>query len=152
MFKHNYLEEIPVDVIDIIDKYTSEVDYNIYVKTYRDYFTWRVNNFIDDRMHKIICRFNYAFKAGENSKDFLNRDIIANKKLEEHIITMIKYMKLPKIKKILRKNFIYNAKKVYERNNPNCKKNIDCYERELLAEYIISGYYVSICVRKIQSA
>ena len=40
-------------------------------------------------------------KAQENSKDFLNRDIIANKKLEEHIITMIKYMKLPKIKNLL---------------------------------------------------
>jgi len=151
MFKHNYLEEIPTDVIDIIDKFASEVDYNIYVKTYRDHFSWRINNFIDDRMHKIICRFNYTLKAGENSKNFINRDIIANKKLKEHIITMIKYMKLPKIKKILRKNFIYNAKKVYERINPNCKKNIDCYEKELLAEYIISGYYAFVFVRKIQS-
>jgi len=131
----NYLEEIPEDIIDIISKYVAEDDYDIIVNTYRDNFSWRLNTFVDDRMHKNICRCKYTVRAGENSSEFKNRNNIA--------------MKLPKIKKILRKNYIYNAKKIYERNNPKCKKIIDCYERELLSQYILSGYYTVVQVKKI---
>ncbi len=145
----NYLEEIPEDIIDIISKYVAEDDYDIIVNTYRDNFSWRLNTFVDDRMHKNICRCKYTVRAGENSSEFKNRNNIANKKLHNHIITMVRYMKLPKIKKILRKNYIYNAKKIYERNNPKCKKIIDCYERELLSQYILSGYYTVVQVKKI---
>ena len=149
MSVRNYLEEIPEDIVGIIVKYVEEDDYNIFVKTYRDDFSWRLNTFIDDRMHKNICRFKYVVRAGENSSEFKNRNNIANNKLQEHIYTMVRYMKLPKIKKILRNNNIYNAKKIYERNNPKCKKIIDCYERELLSQYILSGYYTVVHVKKI---
>lgn len=145
----NYLEEIPEDIVGIIVKYVEEDDYNIFVKTYRDDFSWRLNTFIDDRMHKNICRFKYVVRAGENSSEFKNRNNIANNKLQEHIYTMVRYMKLPKIKKILRNNNIYNAKKIYERDNPKCKKIIDCYEREVLSQYILSGYYTVVYVKKI---
>jgi hypothetical protein len=126
-----------------------ENDYNIFVKTYRDHFSWRLNTFVDDRMHKNICRFKYVVRAGEDSSEFKNRNDIANNKLQEHIYTMVRYMKLPKIKKILRNNNIYNAKKIYERDNPKCKKIIDCYEREVLSQYILSGYYARVYVKKI---
>ena len=149
MSVRNYLEEIPEDIVGIIVKYVEEDDYNIFVKTYRDYFSWRLNTFIDDRMHKNICRFKYVVRAGENSSEFKNRNNIANNKLQEHIYTMVRYMKLPKIKKILRNNNIYNAKKIYERDNPKCKKIIDCYEREVLSQYILSGYYALVYVKKI---
>jgi hypothetical protein len=150
MDERNYLKEIPDDIAEIIAKFVEEDDYNIFVKTYRDYFSWRLNTFIDDRMHKNICRFKYVVKAGENSSTFKKRDDIANIKLQEHIYTMVRYMKLPKIKKILRNNNIYNAKKIYERDNPTCKKIIDCYEREVLAQYITSGYYTRVYVEKIK--
>lgn len=143
------MEEIPEDIVGIIVKYVEEDDYNIFVKTYRDDFSWRLNTFIDDRMHKNICRFKYVVRAGENSSEFKNRNNIANNKLQEHIYTMVRYMKLPKIKKILRNNNIYNAKKIYERDNPKCKKIIDCYEREVLSQYILSGYYTVVYVKKI---
>jgi hypothetical protein len=149
MSVRNYLEEIPEDIVGIIVKYVEEDDYNIFVKTYRDDFSWRLNTFIDDRMHKNICRFKYVVRAGENSSEFKNRNNIANNKLQEHIYTMVRYMKLPKIKKILRNNNIYNAKKIYERDNPKCKKIIDCYEREVLSQYILSGYYTVVYVKKI---
>jgi hypothetical protein len=149
MSVRNYLEEIPEDIVGIIVKYVEEDDYNIFVKTYRDDFSWRLNTFIDDRMHKNICRFKYVVRAGENSSEFKNRNNIANNKLQEHIYTMVRYMKLPKIKKILRNNNIYNAKKIYERDNPKCKKIIDCYEREVLSQYILSGYYALVYVKKI---
>jgi hypothetical protein len=149
MFVRNYLEEIQEDIVGIIAKYVEEDDYNIFVKTYRDYFSWRLNTFIDDRMHKNICRFKYVVRAGEDSSEFKNRNDIANNKLQEHIYTMVRYMKLPKIKKILRNNNIYNAKKIYERDNPKCKKIIDCYEREVLSQYILSGYYARVYVKKI---
>ena len=149
MSVRNYLEEIPEDIVGIIEKYVEEDDYNIFVKTYRDYFSWRLNTFIDDRMHKNICRFKYVVRAGEDSSEFKNRNDIANNKLREHIYTMVRYMKLPKIKKILRNNNIYNAKKIYERDNPKCKKIIDCYEREVLSQYILSGYYALVYVKKI---
>jgi hypothetical protein len=149
MFKMNYLEEIPLEIIDVIEKYVFENDYNIFVKTRRDHSSWRLNTFIDDRMHKNICRFKYTLKTGEKSSEFLNRENIANKKLKAHIDTMVKYMKLPKIKKILRNNHIYNAKKIYERDNPTCKKTIYCYERELLSQYILSGYYALVYVKKV---
>jgi hypothetical protein len=149
MSVRNYLEEIPEDIVGIIVKYVEEDDYNIFVKTYRDDFSWRLNTFIDDRMHKNICRFKYVVRAGENSSEFKNRNNIANNKLQEHIYTMVRYMKLPKIKKILRNNNIYNAKKIYERDNPKCKKIIDCYEREVLSQYILSGYYTLVYVKKI---
>ena len=149
MSVRNYLEEIPEDIVGIIVKYVEEDDYNIFVKTYRDDFSWRLNTFIDDRMHKNICRFKYVVRAGENSSEFKNRNNIANNKLREHIYTMVRYMKLPKIKKILRNNNIYNAKKIYERDNPKCKKIIDCYEREVLSQYILSGYYTVVYVKKI---
>jgi hypothetical protein len=149
MYVRNYLEEIPEDIVGIIAKYVEEDDYNIFVKTYRDYFSWRLNTFIDDRMHKNICRFKYVVRAGEDSSEFKNRNDIANNKLQEHIYTMVRYMKLPKIKKILRNNNIYNAKKIYERDNPKCKKIIDCYEREVLSQYILSGYYARVYVKKI---
>ena len=149
MSVRNYLEEIPEDIVGIIVKYVEEDDYNIFVKTYRDDFSWRLNTFIDDRMHKNICRFKYVVWAGENSSEFKNRINIANNKLQEHIYTMVRYMKLPKIKKILRNNNIYNAKKIYERDNPKCKKIIDCYEREVLSQYILSGYYALVYVKKI---
>jgi hypothetical protein len=149
MSVRNYLEEIPEDIVGIIVKYVEEDDYNIFVKTYRDDFSWRLNTFIDDRMHKNICRFKYVVRAGENSSEFKNRNNIANNKLREHIYTMVRYMKLPKIKKILRNNNIYNAKKIYERDNPKCKKIIDCYEREVLSQYILSGYYTLVYVKKI---
>ena len=55
----NYLEEIPEDIIDIISKYVAEDDYDIIVNTYRDNFSWRLNTFVDDRMHKNICRCKY---------------------------------------------------------------------------------------------
>ena len=145
----NYLEEIPLEIIDVIEKYVFENDYNIFVKTYRDHFSWRLNTFVDDRMHKNICRFKYVVRAGEDSSEFKNRNDIANNKLQEHIYTMVRYMKLPKIKKILRNNNIYNAKKIYERDNPKCKKIIDCYEREVLSQYILSGYYARVYVKKI---
>jgi hypothetical protein len=150
MDERNYLKEIPDDIAEIIAKFVEEDDYNIFVKTYRDYFSWRLNTFIDDRMHKNICRFKYVVKAGENSSAFKKRDNIANIKLQDHIYTMVRYMKLPKIKKILRNNHIYNAKKIYERDNPTCKKIIDCYEREVLAQYITSGYYTRVYVEKIK--
>ena len=149
MSVRNYLEEIPEDIVGIIVKYVEEDDYNIFVKTYRDDFSWRLNTFIDDRMHKNICRFKYVVRAGENSSEFKNRNNIANNKLQEHIYTMVRYMKLPKIKKILRNNNIYNAKKIYERDNPKCKKIIDCYEREVLSQYILSGYYTVVYDKKI---
>jgi hypothetical protein len=149
MSVRNYLEEIPEDIVGIIVKYVEEDDYNIFVKTYRDDFSWRLNTFIDDRMHKNICRFKYVVRAGENSSEFKNRNNIANNKLQEHIYTMVRYMKLPKIKKILRNNNIYNAKRIYERDNPKCKKIIDCYEREVLSQYILSGYYTVVYVKKI---
>ena len=149
MSVRNYLTEIPEDIVGIITKYVEEDDYHVCVKTYRDYFSWRLNTFIDDKMHKNICRFNYTVKAGENSEEFKNRNNIANTKLEKHIYTMVRYMKLPKIKKILRNNHIYNAKKIYERDNPTCKKKIDCYEREVLAQYITSGYYTLVYVKKV---
>jgi len=149
MYVRNYLEEIPEDIVEIISKYVEEDDYNIFVKTYRDYFSWRLNTFIDDRMHKNICRFKYVVRAEENSSEFKNRNDIANNKLGEHIYTMVRYMKLPKIKKILRNNNIYNAKKIYYRDNPKCKKIIDCYEREVLSQYILSGYYTLVYVKKI---
>jgi hypothetical protein len=149
MSVRNYLEEIPEDIVGIIVKYVEEDDYNIFVKTYRDDFSWRLNTFIDDRMHKNICRFKYVVRAGENSSEFKNRNNIANNKLQEHIYTMVRYMKLPKIKKILRNNNIYNTKKIYERDNPKCKKIIDCYEREVLSQYILSGYYTLVYVKKI---
>ena len=149
MSVRNYLEEIPEDIVGIIVKYVEEDDYNIFVKTYRDDFSWRLNTFIDDRMHKNICRFKYVVRAGENRSEFKNRNNIATNKLQEHIYTMVRYMKLPKIKKILRNNNIYNAKKIYERDNPKCKKIIDCYEREVLSQYILSGYYTLVYVKKI---
>jgi hypothetical protein len=149
MFKDNYLEEIPEDIAGIIVNFFKEDDYNIFVKTDRDPFSWRLNTFIDDRMHKNICKFTYNVIAGENSREFKKRDSIADNKLIDHIDTMVKYMKLPKIKKILRKNHIYNAKKIYERENPMCKKTIKCYERAVLSQYIQSGYYTLVSVRKI---
>lgn len=149
MSDRNYLEEIPEDIIEIIAKYVEERDYNIFVKTYRNNFNWRLNTFIDDRMHKNICRFKYNFKAGENSDEFKNRDNIANNKMQNHIHTIVRYMKLSKIKKIFRNNHIYNAKKIYERDNPTCKKIIDCYEKELLVQYIISGYFSFVYVKEI---
>jgi hypothetical protein len=150
MFKVNYLQEVPEDIFDIINMYVVENDYNILIKAYRDNYSWRLNSFIDDRMHKNICKFNYTFKTGENSQEFANRNNIAHNKFKEHINVMVKYMKLPKIKKILRKNYIYNAKKIYERNNPTCKKKINCYERELLSQYILSGYYTLVFVKEIE--
>jgi hypothetical protein len=142
MSVRNYLKEIPEDIVEIIAKYVEEDDYYVFVKTYRDYFSWRLNTFIDDRMHKNICRFKYTVKVGENSSEFKNRSNIAITKLQKHIYTMVRYMKLPKIKKILRNNHIYNAEKNYERDNPTCKKTIYCYERELLSQYILSGYLI----------
>jgi hypothetical protein len=57
-------------------------------------------------------------------------------------------MKMPKVKKILRNNGIYNAKKIYEQNNESMPE-ISNYEKALLSQYIFSAYYTSICVRKI---
>ena len=54
MFKENYLTEIPDDILEIIDMYWRQDDYNIHIKTERDNFSWRYNSFIDDRMHKSI--------------------------------------------------------------------------------------------------
>lgn len=147
MSQSNYLEEMPEDIIELIVKYSHEKDYNIFVKTERDYMSWRVNSFIDDRMHKNICKLKYTLKVGENSREFINRENIAYNRLKQHIDMLVKYMKMPKIKKILRNNSIYNAKKIYELNNPSCKKNINDYERELLSQYILSGYYTFVVVR-----
>ncbi len=150
MTRLNYLEEIPEDVVDIIINFVKINDYDIYAKTERNYFTWSVNNFIDDRLHKNISNFTYAIKAGENSKEFIERDNIAKYKLKIHIDKIVKNMRFSKIKKILRNNSIYNAKDVYEHNNPTCKKNIKCYERELFSQYVLSGYYMFTYVKKIE--
>lgn len=125
----------------MIDMYWREDDYNINVKTERDYFSWRYNNFIDDRMHKSICQLKYVYKAGTNSTAFANRQKIAYEKMKNHIDDIIKYMKMPKVKKILRNNGIYNAKKIYERDNPDNNSPVSNYEKALLSQYIFSAYY-----------
>jgi hypothetical protein len=136
MFKENYLTEIPDDILEIIDMYWRQDDYNIHIKTERDNFSWRYNSFIDDRMHKSICRLNYVYKAGVDTRAFTNRAKIAGEKLKNHIDDIIKYMKMPKVKRILRNNRIYNAKKVYERNNPGNNSLVSNYEKALLSQYI----------------
>jgi hypothetical protein len=151
VFKSNYLEEIPEDIVESILKYSREDDYDIYVKIERDSYSrhsWRYDNFIDDRTHKRICKLRYVFKAGENTYDFINREKIASAKLKNHIDDIIRYMKMPKVKKILRNNGIYNAKKIYEQNNQGMPE-ISNYEKALLSQYIFSAYYTSVCVRKI---
>jgi hypothetical protein len=151
LFQSNYLEEIPKDIIDTIIMYSQEEDYDIYVKTERDSYSrhsWRYDNFIDDRMHKSICKLRYVYKARESTNDFLNREKIASSKLKNHIDDIIKYMKMPKVKKILRNNGIYNAKKIYVQNNESMPE-ISNYEKALLSQYIFSAYYTSICIRKI---
>jgi hypothetical protein len=151
VFKSNYLEEIPEDIVESILKYSREDDYDIYVKIERDSYSrhsWRYDNFIDNRTHKRICKLRYVFKTGENTDDFVNREKIASAKLKNHIDDIIRYMKMPKVKKILRNNGIYNAKKIYAQNNPGMPE-ISNYEKALLSQYIFSAYYTSVCVRKI---
>ena len=92
MFKENYLTEIPDDILEIIDMYWRQDDYNIHIKTERDNFSWRYNSFIDDRMHKSICRLNYVYKAGVDTRAFTNRAKIAGEKLKNHIDDIIKYI------------------------------------------------------------
>jgi len=150
MFKKNYLTEIPDDILEIIDMYWREDDYNIHVKTERNYFSWQYNNFIDERMHKSICRLNYVYKAGANTKAFINRQKNASDKLKNHIDDIIKYMKMPKVKKILRNNGIYNAKKIYERENPDNNSQVLNYEKALLSQYIFSAYYTIVYAIRIE--
>lgn len=150
MFKKNYLTEIPDDILEIIDMYWREDDYNIHVKTERNYFSWQYNNFIDERKHKSICRLNYVYKAGANTKAFINRQKNASDKLKNHIDDIIKYMKMPKVKKILRNNGIYNAKKIYERENPDNNSQVLNYEKALLSQYIFSAYYTIVYAIRIE--
>jgi len=150
MFKDNYLTEMPVDVLELIDMYWRQDDYTVHVKTERDHFSWRYNSFIDDRMHKNICRLDYQYKATENTKALTHREKIAAEKLKNHIDDIIKYMKMPKVKKILRNNRIYNAKKVYERNNPENNSPKFNYEKALLSQYIFSAYYPVVYAVRIE--
>lgn len=150
MFKDNYLTEIPVDILEMIDMYWRQDDYNIHIKTERDNFSWRYNSFIDDRMHKSVCRLNYVYKAGVDTPAFANRQKIAEEKLKNHIDDIIKYMKMPKVKKILRNNGIYNAKKIYERNNPGNNSSVPNYEKALLSQYIFSAYYTIVYAIRIE--
>ena len=82
MFKENYLTEIPADILEMIDMYWQQDDYNVHVKTERDNFSWRYNSFIDDRMHKSVCRLNYVYKAGVDTPAFIYRVKIASEMLK----------------------------------------------------------------------
>jgi hypothetical protein len=93
---------------------------------------------------------NYVYKAGVDTPAFANRQKIAEEKLKNHIDDIIKYMKMPKVKKILRNNGIYNAKKIYERNNPGNNSSVPNYEKALLSQYIFSAYYTIVYAIRIE--
>jgi hypothetical protein len=93
---------------------------------------------------------NYVYKAGVDTRAFTNRAKIAGEKLKNHIDDIIKYMKMPKVKRILRNNRIYNAKKVYERNNPGNNSLVSNYEKALLSQYIFSAYYPIVYAIRIE--
>lgn len=150
MFKENYLEEIPDDILEMIDMYWREDDYNIYVNTKRDNFSCQYNKFIDDKLNKSVNSLKYVYKAGANSVAFANRQKIAYDKLKNHIDAIVKYMKMSKVKKILRDNKIYNAKKIYEKENPGNNSPVESYEKALLSQFIFSTYYPVVYAIRIE--